>query len=837
MAVQQRQQPAAPPSRREADVVLRDGSTAHVRPVRPSDADALTTLFTGLSERSRYLRFFSAFPRLDPVVGWATAADAGRRRFGLVATFGADQRVVAHGAFDRDPARPERAEVALAIADRMQGKGIGTLLLGQLAEIAAEDGVAVFYAEVLPENHGMVRVLRDSGFAVATRTIPGVLLVEFPTALTEEARQRFQRREHAAAVAAVQAVLAPGTVAVVGASRRRETVGGMLFHDLREAGFAGPVFPVNPHADVVQSVPAYRSVGDVPGPVDLAVVAVPAPGVVQAVRECAAKGVRGVVVVSDGFAESGPAGTGRERQLLAVCRQAGMRLVGPNCLGVINTAPDVRLHATAGAAVPPRGHVGLLSQSGALGLAVVGQATANGLGLSSFVSVGNKADISSNDLLDYWEDDPDTDLVLLYLESFGNPRRFARTARRVARSKPVIAVKSGRRTANASPTAGTHLAAADQAVDALFGQAGVIRADSLAESFDVAVLLASQPLPTGRRVAILTNASGPATVCADACAASGLEVVGLSAALRARLAELLPAGVRVANPVRLLASASADTYRRATDQVARSGEVDAVVTIVVPRLGSDPDVMVRAVGDAAAATSIPLLAVVMPPSRRLRATPVPVYDFPEDAAKALAHATRYHAWLARPAGRVPELDGVGHDEAAGLLAVALAGGPQARWLTRDEAGRLFACYGLPLAEPSAAPGGEDPAAVAQLHVGVVHDPLFGPVVACSVGGPAAELLNDVAVRITPLTDSDAAELVRSLAAFPLLDGYGGAPKADVAAVEDLLLRLSALVEEHPEVAELDCRRVLVRPAGHGLAILGASVRIQQASPHPLLGTC
>jgi acyl-CoA synthetase (NDP forming)/RimJ/RimL family protein N-acetyltransferase len=828
--------------RREADVVLRDGSTAHVRPVRPSDADALDALFAGLSERSRYLRFFSAFPRLDAVVGWATAAGTDRQGFGLVVTLGADQRVVAHGAYDRDPAQPERAEVALAVADQVQGKGIGTLLLGQLAEIAAEAGVSTFHAVVLAENHKMVRVLRDSGFAVATRTIPGMLLVEFSTALTEEARQRFQRREHNAAAAAVQAVLAPRTVAVLGASRRRETIGGSLFHDLLETGFSGPVFPVNPNAEVVQSVPAYRALSDIPRPVDLAVITVPAPEVLRAVRECAANGVRSVVVVSDGFAENGPEGAERERQVLAVCRQVGMRLVGPNCLGVLNTAPDVRLHATAGVAFPPRGRVGLLSQSGALGLAIVGQAAAHGLGLSSFMSVGNGADISSNDMLDYWEDDPDTDLVLLYLESVANPRRFARTARRVARSKPIIAVKSSRRTASAptssSRAAGTLVAAADQAVDALFRQAGVIRTDSLGESFDVARLLASRPLPTGRRVAILTNATGPATVCADACAAGDLEVVGLSAELRARLAVLLPAGVPAANPVRLPAAASADTYQQATGQLARSGEVDAVVAIVVPRLGGDPTATLHAVRDATVAATIPVLAVVMPPGSPPGATPVPVYDFPEDAVRALAHAARYQAWRARPAGCVPELDRVRRDEAAGLLAVALADGPQPRWLTREEVGKLLTCYGLPLAKRRAVTGsGATAAGVAELHVGIVHDPLFGPVIACSAGGPAAELLNDVAVRITPLTDADAAELVRSLAAFPLLDGYGGAPKADIAAVEDLLLRLSALVEEHPEVVELDCRPLFVRPAGHGLAILDARIRIQQASPHPLLGTC
>jgi succinyl-CoA synthetase alpha subunit/RimJ/RimL family protein N-acetyltransferase len=485
----------------DADVVLRDGSTAHVRPVRAGDEDAVRSLYASLSERSRYLRFFSVAPRLDTVVAWATAT-SDHRGFGLVVTVGGDGRVVAHGAYDRDPSHPDHAEVALAIADRMQGKGIGTLLLGQLADVATAAGISTFTAEVLPENHEMIKVLRDSGFAVVTRAVRGALLVEFPTSLTEEAADRFREREHVAAVAAVRAVLEPRTVAVIGASRRRESIGGTLYHHLREAGFTGPVFPVNPHADIVQSVHAYRSVTDIRGPVDLAAVAVPAAHVVQAARECAAKGVRSLVVVSDGFAETGPQGAGRERELLTVCRDAGMRLVGPNCLGVINTAPDTRLHAAVGAAFPARGRIGVLSQSGALGLAMVGHATARGLGVSSFVSVGNKADISSNDLLDYWEDDPDTDLILLYLESFGNPRKFARIARRVGRFKPIIAVKTGRQAAGtlagSTPT-GTLHAAGDQAVDTLFSQAGVIRVDSLAESFGTAMLLVAQPLPPGHR--------------------------------------------------------------------------------------------------------------------------------------------------------------------------------------------------------------------------------------------------------------------------------------------------------------------------------------------------
>jgi acetyl coenzyme A synthetase (ADP forming)-like protein len=889
------------PRDREADVVLRDGSTVHVRPVRAEDAAAVHAFYEGLSQESLTLRFFSGFPNLDTAVRWATEVDYDRR-YGLIATSGDDGRVVAHAGWEREPDRPDRAEVAFAIADAMQGHGLGTILLGQLAEAADQAGVTLLNAEVLPQNYRMVRVFRDSGFPVTTHAIPGLLLVELPTSLSPEALERFEQREQVAAAAAMRAFLAPRSVAVVGASRRRGTVAGELFHNLLAGGFNGPVYPVNPNTPVVQSVLAYGSVTEVPGPVDLAVLVVPAPAVVRAARECAAKGVRALVVISAGFAETGPQGAERQAQLLRVCRDAGMRLIGPNCLGILNTDPDVRLDATFGPAVPLPGRVGFLSQSGALGLAIVDYANALGLGLSSFVSVGNKADISGNDLLHYWEQDDRTGLVLLYLESFGNPRKFARIARRVARSKPVLAVKSGRSAAGArasSSHTGALLAASDVTVDALFRQAGVIRTDTLAELFDVASLLANQPAPKGRRVGIVTNAGGPGIMCADACEAQGLKVVELSAELRAKLAEGLPAAASVTNPVDMLASAPAGHYRRTVELVVASGEVDAAIVIFIPPLLTEPAEVAGAVRAAAAAGSIPVLSVIMSAGALPRepdetGVRLPAYRFPEDAARALARAAEYGSWRERLEGRVPELPGMHRDEAAALLAAVLAEGPQPRWLAPDEVAALLACYGLPLAEWRLADTAEEAGAAAEelggpvalkavapllLHkteargvrlglsgaeqvraaaeemaaavaaaghtverflvqrmvgqgvellVGVVNDASFGPVVACGAGGTAVELLKDVAVRITPLTDRDAAEMVRSLATFPLLDGYRGAPKADVAALEDLLLRVSALVEAHPQVAELDCNPVKVLP--HGAVVVDARVRVEAASP-------
>ena len=922
------------PRHREADVVLRDGSTVHVRPSRPDDAPAVRELLTGLSQESIWLRFFSGFPNLDAAVGWATTVDY-QWRYGLVATTGSDGTVVGHAGWERERERPERAEVAFVVADRMQGKGLGTLLLGQLAETAVAVGVSTFVAEVLPENHRMVSVFRDSGFPVTTRSLPGLIMVEFPASLTSEAIEAFERREQAAAVAAMRAMLAPRAVAVVGASRDRGTVGGRVFHNLLAAGFEGPVYPVNPRAEVVQSVLAYRSVADVPGPVDLAVVAVPAAAVVEVARACAEKGARGLVVMSAGFAETGPEGAARQQQLLQVCRDAGMRLIGPNCLGIVNTAPDVSLDATFGPLLPERGRVGFLSQSGALGLAIIDYANALGLGLSSFVSVGNKADISGNDLLNYWEEDPGTEVALLYLESFGNPRKFARVARRVSHAKPIVAVKSGRSTAGArasSSHTGALLAGSDITVDALFRQAGVIRTDTLAELFDVATLLANQPLPAGRRVAIVTNAGGPGILCADACEAGGLAVPPLSEGLRERLAAFLPAEASTANPVDLLAAAPPAHYRQAVELVVASGEADAVIVIFIPPLATDPAAVAAAIRDAVAAvpSRLPLLAVFMsaagepaelnpapqptrgqplrslsPPDPRSTASPaesapdggggrIPSYRFPEDAARALVRAVDYGRWRSTPEGHTPALGGIRRDEAAGVLAAALADGP--RWLAPDEVATLLDCYGLPLAPWRLATTPEEAAAAAaelggpvalkavapglvhkteagavrlrlagadavraaaaemtkavaatghqverflvqlmvtagvEMLVGVVHDPLFGPVVACGAGGTAVELLRDVEVRITPLTDADAAAMVRSLATFPLLDGYRGAPPADVAALEDLLLRVGALVEAHPEVAEMDCNPVMVLPAGQGAVVVDARVRVEAAVP-------
>jgi acetyl coenzyme A synthetase (ADP forming)-like protein len=872
--------------------------------MRPDDDQGLLGLFTSLSEESRWLRFFS------PAKGAALAAEAYReanldRTFGLLALSGPEERVVGHAFYAG--LDEHRAEVAFTIANDFQGRGLGTILLGQLAEVAKVNNIQMFEAEVVAANHAMLHVFRESGFPIEVSAIAGQLHVTFPTSFSRDAIERFERRETIAAVNALKLFFNPRAVAVIGASRQRGTIGGEIFHNLLAFGFNGPVYPVNPTAEVVQSVPAYATIEAIPGPVDLAIIVVPANRVTEVAAGCGRKGVKALVVISMGFSETGTEGQSQQAELVRVCREAGMRLIGPNCMGIINTDPDVRLDATFAPNVPPAGRVGFSSQSGALGLAIIEHANSLGLGLSTFVSVGNKADISGNDLLRYWESDPGTDVILLYLESFGNPKKFSQIARRVGRKKPIVVVKSGRSAAGARATSshtGALLAASDVTVDALFRQAGVIRTDTLEELFDVASLLSNQPLPRGNRVGIITNAGGPAILCADACEARGLEVPVLSEISQTRLRTFLPAGASAANPVDMIASAPAAHYRRAIEIVANDENVDALIVIFTPPLVTRAEDVAREIVDAAKKTdkTKPILSVFLsaqaaPESLRSSDIRIPSYSYPETAAIALARASRYRQWREQPETTAPRFSDVRRDEAAALVAMALSRGDG--WLTTEETTELFSSYGLPLIEQRIVKTPEEAGSVAEqmdcevalkviapgvIHkteaggvrlnlrgaqqvreaarqmaaglvvsgssptgfliqhmadkgvemiVGVVHDPQFGPVVACGAGGVQVELLRDVSVRLTPLSTEDAAEMVRSLKTYPLLNGFRGSPVCDVAALEEGLLRVSAMVEDIPQIAELDCNPFVVHE--HGAVILDARVRVTAVEPRPLLG--
>jgi acetyl coenzyme A synthetase (ADP forming)-like protein len=895
------------PSHREADVALRDGATVHIRPIRPEDEGRLLDLLSSLSGDARMLRFFSAGVDLAAAARRDSHVDY-LDSYGIVATTGSDGRIVGHGSYAR--LDPDRAEVAFTIADRYQGRGLGTILLAHLAEMAASNGISRFVAAVLPANYRMLGVFRDSGFPIDTHTDPNEIRVELPTSLTPEAVEAFERREQIGVANALAHVLRPSSVAVIGASRRRGTVGGEVFHNLIAGGFAGPVYPVNPTATVVQSVLAYATVEAIAGPVDLAVIAVPAASVLEVAEQCGRKGVRSLIVLTAGFGEVDDDGRMREQALLRVCRMTGMRIIGPNCIGVVNTAPDVSLNATFGPSMPPPGRVAFASQSGALGLAAIQAARRRGIGISDFVSMGNKADISGNDLLQYWESDPRTDVILLYLESFGNPRKFGRLARRVGRRKPIVVIKSGRSTAGARATAshtGALVAASDVTVDALFRQAGVIRADTVDGLFDIAALLATQPVPAGQRVGIVTNVGGPAILCADTCEAEGLVVPPLAAETTARLRALLPAEASVANPVDMLAAATAEQYREAIGVVARDPGVDAVIAIFIQPLATDAEDVARAVAGAAGdlqrelQPGKPILSVFMsseeaPAALGGGSVQVPVYTSPEPAALALARAARYGAWRAAPAEPSARPEDIRRDEAAALVAAALGRGDG--WLPPGDVTTLLGCYGLPLVDQrvvataleageaavelggdvalkAVGPGlvhksdlgavrlnlrggdavveaaramadrlgaaGQSPTGFdvqrmvadgVEKIVGLIQDPSFGPVLACGAGGVMAELLHDVSVRLTPLSEQDVSGMPAELRTYPLLRGYRGAAPRDVAALEAVLRRLSALAEDLPQVVELDCNPVKVLE--RGACIVDARVRVAPVeAPRPL----
>lgn len=886
------------------DVVLRDGSTVHIRVMRPEDEAGLCALLNSLSDESRWLRFYCQQNSA------ALAAEAHReasldQAFGLIATSGEDERVVGHAFYV--VIDDERAEVAFTIANDFQGRGLGTILLGQLAEVAAANGIKVFEAEVLAANHAMLRVFRSSGFPIEVSAYAGQLQVVFPTSFTDKARKQFERRDSIASVNALKLFFEPRAVAVIGASRKRGTIGGEIFHNLLSYGFKGAVYPVNPAADAIEGVPAFPTVEAIPEAVDLAVIVVPAAKVVEVAAACARKGVKALVVISAGFSETGEEGKARQAELLSVCRGAGMRLIGPNCMGIANTNPDVLLDATFAPGIPPRGRVGFSSQSGALGLAIMEFAGSLGLGISTFVSVGNKADISGNDLLRYWEADDDTDVILLYLESFGNPKKFSEIARRVGRKKPIAVVKSGRSAAGARATSshtGALIAASDVTVDALFRQAGVVRTDTLAELFDVAALLANQPLPEGRRVAIITNAGGPAILCADACEARGLEVPVLSESSQARLRAFLPAGASVGNPVDMIASAPAEHYRKAIEIAGTDNNIDSLIVIFTPPLVTRADDVARAIveGVRQIGKHKPVLSVFLssrpaPSELRTSGFCIPSYSFPETAAIALARATRYGQWRERRETYPARFENIRADEAAAIVAAALVRGEG--WLTPDEVAAVCSCYGLPLIEQRIVANAEEAGKVAdefggevalkaiapdlvhkteagavRLHlkgadatraaaramnemlssrghvvsgfvvqrmaqrgvemlVGVVHDPQFGPVVACGAGGVQVELLRDVSVRITPLSKEDASDMIRELKTYPLLTGFRGSVPVDVAALEDGLLRVSAMVEDVPQIAELDCNPFVVHETG--ATILDARIRVTTVAPRPLVG--
>jgi acetyl coenzyme A synthetase (ADP forming)-like protein len=893
--------PPGYPTQFDADVVLSDGGTVLIRPIRPDDQAALARFHERLSPESIYLRYFSPHPRLSEAeLEFLTTLDY-RWRMALVAILG--DEIVGVARYEGKEGTTS-AEVAFLVDDRHHGRGIGTVLLEWLAAAARDSGVTQFYATTLWENQRMLSVFREAGFPTKSVAGGGEVSVRFPVAESAELAVAIAKREHQAEARSVGRLLAPRSIAVVGAGQSRASVGHQVFRNLLDGDFQGPVYPVNAKSFHVGGVRAYPSILDIPDEVDLAIICVPAAGVPEVLTQCAAKQVGGLVMITAGFAEAGGEGAGLERELVRLARRHGMRVIGPNCMGVINTAPTVAMNGTFAPVAPLPGRVALCSQSGAIGIAALERSSRLGLGISSFVSVGNKADVSGNDLLQYWEDDPGTDVVLLYLESFGNPGKFHRIAQRVACRKPIIAVKSGRSRAG-SRGASSHtaaLASPDRAVDALFRQTGVIRVDTMEQLFDTAAVLAHQPVPAGRRVAIVGNSGGPGVLAADACEASGLEVPELSAATQQSLRGCLPPAAGVRNPVDMMASAGPSTYQDALRILLADAEIDAVI-VVCTSTNAAPiaDVAVALADVAAELWDKPLVANLVgfegipEPLRGERAV-LPCFPFPETAAQALARAAWYGDWRRRPVGQFPSLDRIDLRAPRPIVAEFLVEQPDGGWLDPVAAAGILTAFGIPVtplafaasaadaAEAAARISGpvalkaagvlhktdvggvrlglDRPDAVAAAYdematqvaaagesmigahvqamaapgvetiAGVVRDPGFGPLVMFGLGGVAAELVGDTALKVAPLTDQDAAELVRSLRSSPLLFGYRGSTPVDTAALEDLLLRLSRLGEQVPELAELDLNPVIARPGS--VVVVDWRMRLTPAGRRPSL---
>ncbi|MFD0226929.1 bifunctional acetate--CoA ligase family protein/GNAT family N-acetyltransferase [Streptomyces hirsutus] len=948
------------PAHWEADVVLRDGGTARVRPITVDDAERLVSFYEQVSDESKYYRFFAPYPRLS-------AKDVHRfthhdfvDRVGLAATVGGEfiatvryDRIGPDGAPASSPA--DEAEVAFLVQDAHQGRGIASALLEHIAAVARERGIRRFAAEVLPANSKMIKVFTDAGYTQKRSFEDGVVRLEFGLEPTDRSLAVQQAREQRAEARSVQRLLAPGSVAVIGAGRTPGGVGRSLLDNIRDAGFTGRLYAVNKalpperkELDGAAGVPAHRSVRDIDGPVDLAVVAVPADDVPETVAECGEHGVQGIVVVSAGYAEAGPDGRERQRALVRQARSYGMRLIGPNAFGVINTSPEVRLNASLAPQMPRPGRIGLFAQSGAIGIALLSRLHRRGggvtgvTGVSTFVSSGNRADVSGNDVMQYWYDDPDTDVALMYLESIGNPRKFTRLARRTAAVKPLVVVQGARHGSGPRGHAVRATRLPHATVSALLRQAGVIRVDTITELVDAGLLLARQPLPSGPRVAILGNSESLGLLTYDACLAEGL---------------------RPHRPLDLTTGASAADFHAALSRALADDTCDAVVVTAIPALGEPPTddaALAGALRSAAAATpSKPVLVVhvelgglaealsaaastapqpapatpaaparpetqathpappdggrpptaTTPVTASTRATPqgpavpaapltpvslpedahlIPAYPAAERAVRALAHSVAYAQWRrdAADPGKVPGYEDIDERSAAALIDAQLTRG-ESLTLGTEETRALLGAYGIhvhralpaptadaaveaartlgrPVALKVTAPhlrhradlGGvrldladeeqlrrayaeltdqlgtpEELSPVVQRMaprgvdtiVRAVIDPAAGAALSFGLAGAPSQLLGDMAHRLIPVTDREAASLVRSIRTAPLLFGWRGSAPVDTPALEELLLRVSRLVDDHPEVVAVGLEPVVV--ATHGVSVLSASVRL------------
>ena len=873
--------------------LLADGTIMTIRPAGPGDYEAVKRLHEAMSPANLYFRFFSMSRAAAGNEARRVCREAGPDHGALLGLLG--EKLAGVASYELIPGL-QTAEIALAVADGMHERGIATLLLEHLVSLARARGVTALTAEVLTENSPVLRLLADSGLAVRRRAGSGMVELAMPvpqnTALGEASAYLDAvagRDEHADA-ASLEPLLAPRSVAVAGAVSRPGSIGRRILLNIRDAGFGGALYGVETQAAGSQpgeigGIRCVASVAELPESPDLVVVTVPAARVLEAAQACGKRGARSLVVITPGLTAA------QESSLLEASRHGGMRLVGPNCFGV--AVPGIGLDATYAVHRPSAGKAGLVAQSGGLGAALVEHFSRLGIGTSSFASVGDMLDVSGTDMLMWWEADHATELAVLYLESFGDPRRFARTARRVSAKVPVLTVHAGR-SAPGQRAAASHTAAAAAPLitrQALFDQAGIIATASFSELLDAAVLIASQPVPAGNRVAILTSGGGAGVLAADACAEAGLAVATPGPMARSRLRDLLPDGSALAGPVDTTATVGAAEFGQALRVVASEDDVDAVIALVVRNSSADLTPALTA-----GRLPVPVAAVVLDQPESVRLLPgreaghaVPAYGSPEAAARALARAARYGSWRSRPAGTIPDIPGLRVADARAIAESFLARMPGGGWLSAGEADGLLRCYGVPMVDfrrvgnadaavgaaasygghvviKADVPGllhktnagaveldvhgsGEVRGAMRRLQrkfgsrmsgalvepmitggietiIGVVQEPVFGPVVVFGLGGADTEVLGDHVARLAPLTSADADDMIRSIRAAPLLLGHHGRPAADTEALRDTLLRVSRLADDLPQVAELDLNPVIARPDG----VIAVDARIRVTSP-------
>ncbi|MFC9931938.1 GNAT family N-acetyltransferase [Streptomyces sp. NPDC127190] len=875
--------------------LLMDGSTVCIRPVTPADHDQVQGLYEAMSPENLRLRFFSMSPRSAALAADRACAPAhpGHRAL-LAETHG---RVIGLAAYDTAGGKDE-AEISIAVCDGLHHRGVGTLLVEHLVSAARADGITTFTADALSENREILRLFADLGLRTARHFEGPEVRCTIRLDADDAYLSAVEARGRAADVASLEPLLCPNVVAVVGAGRKPGSVGRGILHHLKEGGYTRRLFAVNPSANHILGVPSYPSVSALPKTPDLVVVAVPATVVPVTAEECGKAGVRALLVVTAGL------DAGQAQALLATCRTHGMRLVGPNCLGISNTDPDLRLDATFAADHPRPGTAGVAVQSGGVGIALLDGLSRLGIGVSSFASLGDKYDVSGNDMLQWWESDGRTELALLHLESFGSPRAFSRTARRVTRRMPVLTVDAGRTEAGRRAAASHTAAAATRTMtrQALFTQAGITATRSVGELLETAALMHSQPLPAGTRVAIVTNAGGAGVLAADACTEAGLALPPLAADVVDDLLAVLPQGAAAGNPVDATAVVTEEQLADCLDRLALHPGIDAVLVALVPTAvaAATGDDLVRALTDAPAHRAKPVVAVCLEQGLPVQLLPaadagtIPSYAEPQAAARALAHAARRAAWLARPVGTVPELDGIDTTRAREITDTFLAAHPDGGWLDPRICADMLACYGIPQI-PWAWAETEDDAVLAarrlrgpdgrvvmkahwpglvhkseqravrldlqgdaqvraafrdfetrfaglltgvvvqplaargtELFAGVVQDEVFGPLVLFGLGGTATEVLGDHAARLAPLTDHDVHDLITAPRCAPLLFGARGSGPADLEGLEQLLLRLSRMAADRPQLAEVDFNPVLATTAD--ISVLDARVRLVPRGP-------